>query len=699
MVQPMVAKMVLPAFGGAPAVWNTCLVFFQGMLLLGYGYANRLPQKLAHRPLIVIHVSLFAIALILLFTSGLAAKPSLSPDPSMAPSLALSLFLIPAIGLPYLLVATGAPLLQRWYASAEDPYFLYAASNAGSMLGLIAYPFAVERLFSLHEQAKMWGFGFALLGCLVFLCGLKKPAEHRAEIPTSDPIPSWKKWRWFALSAVPSSLLMGATGYLTSNLASIPLLWIIPLALYLATFIVAFRRKGPPNSQKLFRYAALAMAPMVVMLVLEATDPLILLGLFHLVVFGLGSLACHSELAETKPSPDRLTEFYFIMSLGGVAGGVFNAMIAPAAFNGAYEYMIVLVALLLLRSERGPWKRLDLAGPAVVAGITLVICLLALYFNMIPGPLRTGLTIGLPAVIAFLLVDRARAYALALGGILLVAHFVGISYGWKLIASERSFFGVHRILESPTGKYRTLVHGVTIHGRQSFDRPTTPLTYYYPTGPIGELIAAMKERLPAMDAAMVGLGVGSLAAYARQTDHQTYFEIDPVVVKLARNPDYFTFVSASKGKIDVDLGDARLRIAQSPAKFDLIVLDAFSSDAVPVHLLTREAILLYLTKLKPGGILAFHVSNRYLSLRNVLATACDNLSLAARYGNDTSISEEEKALGKEPSQWFIIAKDAADLKVAPSHMFESITDIKRAPLWTDDRSNILDVWGDSEPQY
>lgn len=698
LVQPMIAKMLLPAFGGAPAVWSTCLVFFQGVLLFGYGYANRAPRLLPHRTLVVIHTAFFALAAWILFQFGFASGAQISgTSPGVAD---LLLFLAYAVGLPYLLVSTGAPLLQRWYAEEENPYFLYAASNAGSLLGLFAYPFGVERFFSLPAQARYWGVAFVALGALVTVCGLiTKSGAAKPAPPASPPIASSTKLRWFLLSAVPSSLLIGATTYLTANVAAIPLLWIIPLALYLVTFIIAFRRKGPPNSQKLFRYAALLMAPMALMLVLEASDPIILLAIFHLSVFGLGALACHSELAETRPDADRLTEFYFVMSLGGVAGGAFNALLAPVAFNGAYEYPIALIVLLLLRSREDRPTAKDAIGPLLVTLFTLAVCLVALGLKMDPGRVRTAVTIGLPALTAFLLIDRARRYALALAGVLLVAHFLGINRSWKLIASERSFFGVHRILESPSGKFRSLVHGVTIHGRQAPGYPEVPLTYYHPTGPLGMLIKVMQGKQPSLRAGLVGLGVGSIAAYARPNDHFTYFEIDPVVVDLAENPKFYTYLSNAKGKVDIVLGDARLSLQNYNEKYDLIVLDAFSSDAIPIHLLTKEAVEMYFSRLRPGGILAFHISNRFLSLNRVLAKFCDELKVPGRYGADGGLTTQEKDEGKEPSQYFLMAKTEGDLKIAPRQMFDPIADIKRAPLWTDTFSNLLDVWGYDDPYY
>lgn len=711
MVQPMAAKMVLPAFGGAPAVWNTSLLFFQAVLLLGYAYANLLPKRVDRKTMAAIHLALFGAAAALLFTWGAAGPmlPKIDPSQtSLHPAAVLIGFLALAVGLPYLAVSTGAPLLQRWYAQTgdtEDPYFLYAASNVGSLLGLLAYPLLIEGAAPIPDQARAWAIGFLLLAGLVAVCAFQGLRGSRSEVVleiTERPTRS-KRWRWFWLSAIPSSLLMGVTTYLTSNIASAPLLWVIPLSLYLITFIVAFKRSGPLASVKLFRWVGLAMAPLAVVIALESTEPILAIASFHLLVFTLGALACHNELAETRPAADHLTEFYLMMSLGGVVGGAFNALVAPVLFNGIFEYPIALAALVALRWTPGmpfeKWR--ELLWPIAIGCIAYAAGMVAIRIGLGVGGLRTGLIYGLPVVLAFLLFEKPLRYAGALGAFFLVAMAMRLNAGGAVIYTERSFFGLHRVVDRKEKGYRTLVHGTTIHGRQSFDPATkdVPLTYYYPTGPIGMIIDSYDELSRPVELGLVGLGVGSLASYARPGDLYTFYEIDPVVIRLATNPAYFSYVPHSKGSIRIVEGDARLTLGKEPdQKFDVLVLDAFSSDAIPIHLLTVEAIELYARKVKPDGIIALHISNRYLSLKEVLASTTDRLGLKGRYAADVFLSDEERAIGKEPSQWFILARTDETLKAHAGHpMFEKIDRMERKPAWTDARSNLIEAWRRAEP--
>lgn len=705
LIQPMLAKMVLPAFGGAPAVWNVSLVFFQALLLAGYAYANFVPKWIGDRRQLGVHGLLYVAGVGLAVGLGIGVgrlDPSAS---SIAPSLQLLLFLLSTIGLPYFLVSTGAPLVQHWFArtndpSASDPYFLYAASNVGSLLGLLAYPFGIEGWFPLRVQTQIWTAGFALLMVLVFACGLVGVRGHEiAPLPKTAPPNSNQRLRWLVLAAVPSSLLLGVTSFLTTNLASLPLLWIVPLSLYLITFVVAFGQRAKFSSSSLGRWVALLMAPMALVLALEATDPLWLLGILHLTIFALGALACHRELAESRPAPDHLTEFYLIMSLGGVLGGSFNALLAPTIFRTVVEYPVSLVALLLLRKPTGAGYRAwrEVVWPVGVFLGVVALGSVALRLGWAPSPLRTAVLYGLPAVLVFLMVDRPVRYALGVGGFLVAINLLGLSAGGNVEYAERSFFGVHRILLSEDRKYMSLVHGVTIHGRQAQtgDHRMRPLTYYYPTGPVGLLFEKLNEQRRPLQVGLVGLGVGSLAAYSRKGDEYTYYEIDPVVIKVASDPKFFSFVSNAAGRVHMVEGDARLSLLKAtPGQFDVLVLDAFSSDAIPLHLLTKEAIELYLSRLKSGGLLAFHISNRYLSLSKVLAGACDEMGLAGRYANDTVIMDEEKADGKEPSQWFLVARSDAELKALDlAFMYEGISDLPRIKAWTDDRSNMLEAWG------
>lgn len=698
LIQPMAAKMVLPTFGGAPAVWGVSLVFFQLLLLLGYAYANYLPRWIGERALVGVHATLLVLAGASAWGLDLSR---FRPEAGSAgpPALGVLAILSLTVGLPYLMVSTGAPLLQRWFAQtndpdARDPFFLYAASNAGSLAGLLSYPFLIERQMALVGQLRFWAIGFTGLVVLVLVCARYGGHAEILSAIGSDCPEAKTRLRWIALAAVPSSLLLGVTSFLTTNLAAIPLLWVIPLSLYLITFIAAFRRGRSLAYAGLFRLGAFLLVPLTLVLALEATEPFFPLAIIHLAVFVVAGLACHGELAANRPSAAHLTEFYLFLSIGGVFGGSFNALLAPIVFPIAWEYPVALVAFLLLRP--GERARTDAPIGLAVGLLTLALTLVAGAIGWEPGPLRTGIAYGLPIILAFLAIDRPLRYAMAFAGFLFVIGQFGLSAGGKIVHTERSFFGIHRVIDSPDGKFRSLVHGVTIHGRQSVSDPGTPLTYYHPTGPVGQVFQMRAGKEGNLRVALVGLGVGSLAAYGQPGDVYECYEIDPVVIEVARDPKLFTFLSSSSAELTFIEGDARIMLgAAKDAGYDIIVLDAFSSDAIPVHLLTKEAIELYLGTLAPNGVLAFHISNRYLTLSKVLVGACEELGLAGRYASDQPVMDEEREQGKEPSQWFFMARDEDSLRAAlpRTSLYEPLTTLERLPAWTDDRSNLLDVWG------
>lgn len=702
LIQPLIAKSILPNFGGTPAVWNTSLVFFQLLLLAGYAYAHYARRPLGTRLHAVVHLVLFAAAA---FTLPFGVEAAFNPTQSGLPLwLVLLRFLFVAVGLPYFMVSAGAPLLQSWFARTNDPlasrpYFLYAASNAGSMLALLAYPLWFEREFDLHRQSELWSYGFFLLALLLGACALVSLSTRGDEAPPtpeSKPIELGQKLRWIALAAVPSSLLMGVTTYLTTNVAAIPMLWVVPLALYLLTYILAFKSRRWGTSAGIGRWAALLLAPMTLLILLESTDFFEIICLFHLGVFFLACLMCHSELAETAPPADRLTEFYLLISVGGAIGGVFNAIVAPSVFKTLAEYPIALVAVMALRwrpSER-PFKWRELIWPAVVAGVTLIAWQISIWTKMPHDQLRTGLIMGLPALLCFVAIDSGLRYAASLGALLFLGTVLGFNVKGNLMFLERSFFGVHRV--SQNGDWRELVHGNTLHGRQNqqAENRKTPLTYYYPNGPVGVAIQKVLEGRSEADIGIVGLGVGSMAAYARRGDTVTFFEIDPTVIYIARESGLFTFLPDCKGSVRIVQGDARLLMRDEPDRsFDFLVIDAFSSDSIPIHLITLEALQLYLSKLKPTGILALHVSNRYLDLEMVLRGSAERLGVPALIGSDFFLSDDDSKIGKSPSQYVFFAKDEkAIAPLAKLSTFEGIDIVPKARPWTDARSNLLEVW-------
>lgn len=706
LVQPMIAKLLLPRFGGSPAVWVVSMLFFQAVLLLGYAYAHLGARKLSARWQAIAHLAVLGLAALTLPLG----VPDWLPQGGAEPTWLLLGLLAVVVGPSFFALSAGAPLLQRWFAATgdpegRDPYFLYAASNLGSMVALIGYPLLVEPRLRLMEQRVDWSWGFAILGVgiVAAVLGLRKPVPlEGTEYEKVPPGPTRAdRLRWTALAAVPSSLMLGATTYLTTNLAPVPLLWVVPLALYLLTFILAFSRRTVASPALLGRILPLLATPLALVMVLEATEPIRLLGGLHLLTFFVAAWMCHARLAADRPHAAHLTEFYLWIAVGGVLGGAFNALVAPVAFKTLAEYPVALVAACLLRprGERSPAPKAD-AGYALAIGVLAAGT--ALFWRSAgyeANAWRSALTIGLPAILCFLAVDRPLRFGLALGALFLAAQIVDTAAPGHVLVKARSFFGVHRVLETENefGTFHHLVHGNTTHGIQNLRSPRTPLTYYSRQGPIGQVFATFSGPNAKQRVALVGMGVGSLAAYGEPGQQMTYFEIDPEVERIAKDPSLFTFLRDSKADVDVVLGDARLSLAREPdRRYGLVVLDAFTSDAIPVHLLTLEAIRMYLAKLEPGGVLAFHISNRYLDLRPVLAAAAARLGLVALANIDLDIGQEEQAAGIEPSKWVVMARDTADLLALPGDPgWAPLSHSGMAP-WTDDFSNLLEVFAPSQ---
>ena len=711
LIQPMVGKIILPAFGGSPAVWTTTMVFFQAALLGGYAYAHFSTSKLGAKKQSLIHIPLMCLALL---TVPFATHAAGGATGSRTPLFAVLWTLLSLVGAVFFVVSAGAPLLQRWFASTDDPhgkdpYFLYSASNLGSMLALIAYPVLVEPRFKLSEQTRLWAYGYALLvGCMVaaavVLQRRSKPAEVIEEEHTAvAPIEPKQRAMWVILGAVPSSLLLGVTAYLTTNIAPIPLLWVVPLSLYLLTFILAFARKPFMKSVWLARAFGLIVTPLAVPLILESAVPIIPLAAFHLLVFFVAAWMCHTRLSESRPDPKHLTEFYLWISVGGVVGGLFNAAVAPVIFSTLMEYPLALVLACFLMTPRWPdgqqFRRWDAIYPVIVGLLTIGITVIVktgflMIHAMDPGAPRTLASIGLPTALCFGAVDRPKRFGLSLGAMFAAAFAMHTSSVGSIVYTARSFFGVHRVVSQNNGTIFTLVHGNTTHGIQDRTRPTEPLTYYSRSGPIGHVFKEFSGPKTKPHVAFVGLGVGTVSAYGVPGQTMTFFEIDPVVKETASNPKYFTYLRDSKADVNIVLGDARLTLAEQPdSRYGLIVLDAFSSDAIPVHLLTEEAFQLYLRKLDPHGIIAVHISNRYLNLDPILYAISKDLHLAAIIDEDTAKSSDEANQYEYPSVWVMIARKQADFEgLNKDADFLPLDPPHKVPAWTDDFSNVLSVF-------
>jgi len=728
MVQPLAGKVLLPLAGGTPAVWNTCLVFFQAVLLGGYWYAHKLTTTLPIRKQIPTHLLVIIGGLIAYLTLRMQVQSDWIPADQDNPIFGLVLYLAAFIGVPFFVLSTTAPILQRWFAhsghpSARDPYFLYAASNAGSLLGLLSYPVLIEPNFSVAMQESSWIFGYSALFWFIAFCGWcvwSVPTPKQTDSPeatrlaTNTSAPTTRDiLLWLALAAMPSSLLMGTTTHLTTDIAPVPLLWVVPLALYLLSFVIVFAWWPDRVRVAVGRFAPMLIVFLMLALLTSSTEPILLLIGLVVSTFFLLALMCHGELAHLRPDRQYLTTFYLTLSAGGVLGGLFNALFAPVAFShfGLVEYPLMLVLVTLVRpSLNGGPERLHLSrGDAFwIAGFTIVAAILVLTVPrliLIPADpdapngetirmMRGALMYGVPAVIAFGLVWNPSRFAICLALLLLLGAFDHGAHGETLLKT-RNFFGTLRVARTDDGTFTRLIHGTTQHGQQRNDEagPPRPLMYYYRNGPVGRLF----EKLPAerrQRIAAVGLGCGAMADYAKPGERWTFYEIDPAVVRIAQDPKLFRYLSETRGDVNIVLGDARRQLMKAAdGEFDLIVLDAFSSDSIPVHLLTQEAFALYARKLKPNGVLMFHLSNRYLDLPPLLARlGADHTPPFDMRLDEDLASDKDRLDGKNASTWAILYRNPADLGDAQHDMHWQKVTVKPGPIWRDDFSNLLSVW-------
>jgi spermidine synthase len=625
----------------------------------------------------------------------------------------LALLLL-AAGLPFFVVTTSAPLLQAWFArtghpSGKDPYFLYSASNLGSMFALIGYPTLVEPHLRLIDQSWLWVAGYSLLVVLTFVCGvvMRRVGQNRPEIlaasaeaPEPVEAPSlFRMLRWVALAFVPSSLMLGVTTYVTTDVAAIPQLWIIPLALYLLSFILVFARL-PGIVHSLF---VILLVPTILVLLVPPPWNTRILGIpvaweslkvwqslgLHFVALFVAAMVTHGELARDRPSPVYLTTFYLCMSVGGVLGGLFNALVAPIAFNKVVEYPLVIALACLLLPSLGLPRRFT----ALRWADYIVMALLFLF--------GIGVGVGLLGK-AYLTEESAERLPNPLR-----PHAVALAQRFNLtdrnlILQERNFFGLVRVQKADAEElFHQMVHGTTNHGMQcmELDRRHEPLTYFHEQGPIGYLFKALKEMRPTRHLAVLGVGTGTLAGYADPGWKLTFYEIDPAVVRIARDPRYFTYISDAENRqveVSIHLGDGRLQIAKAPpGEFDILFMDAFTSDAVPIHLITKEAVELYLQKLKPDGVLVINIANRYVDFRPVLTALAEATGLQALACSDNP----DYDIDKYGSHWVVLARDMkhfgklAEYKRADDTVwFEPLQSEKRVPVWTDDFSNLLQVF-------
>ena len=702
-VQPMFSKMILPLLGGTPQVWNTAMLFFQMMLLGGYAYAHGTTKFLSIRAQAAIHIVLLIIFIgVLPIAIPDGWVPPVDSDPTLWQ---LSLMLI-TVGGPFFVLAGSAPMLQRWFTAtdhpdANDPYFLYGASNLGSMTALLAYPVVIEPLMKLDQQAMAWAGSYvALIACtilaalLVWAHGKKVPISRKA---ANDEFISWRlRFKWLVLAFIPSSLMLGVTTFITTDIASVPLLWIIPLALYVGTFIVAFARVPIISKEKVMQIQGILMIVLVVHTIMFMPSPALIIG-FHMLLFFFSALACHMELTSSRPRAEHLTEFYLIMSLGGAFGGILNAIIAPKFFVLPLEYALILTVACFMRYASGKEifpRKIDMnVGLALVAILLLLISFNINRYEHLA--VQGGLTFVIAMCLSFL-IDKRWAFALAIAGAMLFyppGHVWGRFIFNDVIHQDRNFFGVMKVVDTNYDQ-RILLHGTTNHGAQSLNEKykLTPLSYYSPASPLSDIFKYMDKKSGPQEVAVIGLGIGVASCYQNDGRHFDFFEIDSDIARIAENVEYFTFLADCGSPYEIILGDGRLTMKDKPdGHYDMILIDAFSSDNIPIHLLTKEALEMYRSKLKKNGILAFNISNNYLDIEPVLAKAGENMNLNAY----ARLSDEGKIEGTEltyyPAHFFAYAPTADFADYLESKKWSHAMFRDGVNLWTDQYSNILSV--------
>ena len=700
-LEPMFGKMLLPTLGGTPGVWITCVLFFQVSMLLGYSYAHWSAVHLGPRKS-WLHVLLFTVSLLFL---PVALPAALKPPVQHTPILWVLAIASVSIGVPFTLLCTMGPTLQRWYSAlrqpdSRDPYFLYSASNLGSMLGLLAYPILIEPHLTLRTQSRAWTATYGAFIVVAAACAWsvrhRQPAYDRAQQPSTETSVRFREAvRWIVLASVPSSLMLGLTTYLATDIPPVPLLLVVPIALYLGTFILVFARKQLIRPDFLADRLPFVILVTVITMFLKVTGPLFFVILLHLITFFVTAMVCHGELARSRPSTQRLTAFYLCISLGGVLGGTFNAVVAPLLFRNVIEYPLALVAAMLIRpsnpAARQNLKR-DLIWPLGLAAMMIGITAICRSTAVPAGAVRNLIIIGPAALICLSFSRRPIRFALGIAAIFAVGFYSPFTH---VLKSERSFFGVYRVIDDPSRHLHLFMHGSTLHGAQSTDleRRRDMLTYFAPTGPLGQIYATVYAHNPVPRVGIIGLGAGTLACYGRDKQSYTYYEIDPTVEHIARDTRYFTFLRDCPPRVKVILGDARLSLAQTPRQhFNLLVLDAFSSDVIPIHLLTREALQLYLENLDPHGVIAINISNRYLDLGPVVDNLARDAGLISLQRQDASVTQKEQRDGKMASRWVILAREPNDIR-------ELLSDARWEPpaerpgmrVWSDDFSNIFSV--------
>jgi hypothetical protein len=700
----MAAKALLPYLGGGASVWNTCMMFYQVLLLIGYAYAAKLSNLRLSRQL-AIHCFVCIVSMLFLPIAGISPA-TISPD---SPILWAVSMLFLTIGLPFFLISSQGPMLQSWFsktkhAKAKDPYFLFAASNLGSFFALLCFPLFFEIIWSLATQRKIWSGFYLALCLLVAACGFLAyqlaagTTSETTKPQTTGTIPTIKlRLHWLLLAFIPSAHMLAVTNYISSDVGSLPLVWVLPLAIYLLTFVIAF---GDFRFQKISWLSSQRLKIVMIVLFLLVTglvaakfgqnlsNSIFWLVGFHLVLFGVLSTSIHQKLAALRPEPSHLGSFYLWLGAGGALGGVLNSFVAPIVLTRLHEYPLMLALAIMFRNrdanKNAPVNWLDFALPGL---LTLSIYLLprlvdlqSLHYGLEPSHILM-----LGALSMVFMLKRPVRLGLAVIGIMWSSSYFPTSSGDPVFV-ERSFYGIHKIYRDQQQRL-WLEHGNTIHGGQGKDDmgQPVPLTYYHPNGPVGELFS---QDLTG-PVAVIGLGSGAMAHYAKPGVPWTFFEIDPAVQRIAESGDTFRFLADRTKNIKVVLGDGRLKLKnEMDESFQLLIIDAFGSDSIPVHLLTVEAVREYRNKLKDGGAMAFHISNRFLDLEPLLVQLSKSMDWDIVSKSDLPLDEEINQ-GRYASNWVLIAPKKNAILSSMKNAGWDIPDTKPVQLWTDDYSSII----------
>jgi SAM-dependent methyltransferase len=703
-IEPMIARMLLPIYGGSPAVWNTCMVFFQIVLVAGYAWAHGsmhafgLPRQ-----------RLWQAALLLLSLLVLP-RPLASIAAGAPPVVSILIQLTLGVGAACFVLSTNSSVTQRWFAhgtddAPRDPFWLYAASNAGSLAALLAYPILVEPAFGLSTQLRLWHAGYvAFVAISLLTLMLAHPsgvvgaaAEHAPAVRVT-----WgRRATWMLRAAVAASLLLSVTMQIATDVVSAPLLWIVPLAIYLLTFVIAFSPSRRPPRRVLARCTTYGIALCLILVVVPTLFPLWFTLTVLLGTLFTGALLCHGDLADDRPDASALTDFYLWIAIGGAAGGLLNSVVAPLVFRSVAEYPLTLIALACLTPSTRWWltarralsRRTLRSVPGLAMTGAIVLAAVMIIVSRRGGSTPAGDTglrwqfMPLP-VLAFGVLFDSTVGVFALSATLVGAWVLaGLNFIDPIIDQQRSFFGLSRVTDN--SYERLLIHGVTVHGdqRKTPALRDIPTAYYFPAGPLG---AAMLQARPGAEIGIVGLGAGCLAPLARAGQHVTYYEIDPVVEAIARRD--FTYLADAKAKIDLATGDGRQLLGNVPnGRLDLLLIDAFNSDAIPTHLLTDEALQLYLSKLAPDGVLVMHISNRYADLTSVFR------GWQRATGHPVAIddyvpSAADEAAGVRPTVAVAITRSSAALaRLAATKQWYWLDNNGPAVHWTDDHVNLMAV--------